>query len=50
MGLRKILCNSQYYEKIKSYKKQFQCPECLTVWESYVTKNTTEIECPNCDD
>ena len=39
-----------FLKRKQLYKKQFQCPECLTVWESYVTKNTTEIECPNCDD
>ena len=42
--------HAMYLKKKQLYKRQFQCPECLTVWESYVTKNTTEIECPECDD
>jgi len=41
---------AMFLKRKQLYKKQFQCPECLTVWESYVTKNTPEIECPNCDD
>ncbi len=42
--------HAMYLKKKQLYKRQFQCPECLTVWESYVTKNTTEIECPKCEE
>ena len=36
-------------KKKQLYKRQFQCSECLTIWETYVPKNATEIECPECD-
>jgi len=32
-----------FLKRKQLYKRQFQCPECERVWESYVTKNTTEI-------
>lgn len=30
-------------------KKKFICLECNTIFETYVPKNTEEIECPKCD-
>jgi hypothetical protein len=38
-----------FLKKKQLYKRKFQCPECEKVWETYVPKNTTEIECPECE-
>ena len=34
-------------KKKQLYKRQFQCHECERIWEAYLPKNATEIECPN---
>ena len=31
------------------YKRKFLCYECGILWQAYVTKDTTSIECPRCD-
>jgi hypothetical protein len=31
-------------------KKRFQCEQCEKIWEAYVPKKQTEIECTECEE
>ncbi len=50
----KISFGSEWVSSLKAivlkrkqlYTRQFQCNECENMWETYVSKNTTEVECP----
>ncbi len=39
-----------FLKRKQLYKRRFICPVCERVFESYVTKNENEAECPWCDD
>ena len=38
-----------YYKNNLWYKRQFICPDCLTIFFALVKKRTKIAECPNCE-